>query len=130
MPMTPAQAATVGGIALLGLGLGFGGASLAGSNEGPAAPSTAAAASLPPVAAQPSARIAVLGDAAALPAPKSAPRRRAKSKSTPRQPASNPGPSATTAPTAQPRAVPTLAPAKPQPPKPARTPDQGVIGGG
>jgi hypothetical protein len=127
--MTLAQGAAVGGIALVGLGLGFGGAQLGGGDQPPPKRASVARAELPAVTPAPAARVAVLGDAAGLPAFKANPRRPAKPTPTPDrgQKHTDPVPSATARP---PSVVPTLAPPKPQPPKPTRTPDQGVIGGG
>jgi hypothetical protein len=124
-----AQGAAVGGIALVGLGVGFGAAQLGGGSPPPRRTPVAQAA-LPAVTPAPAARVAVLGDAAGIPSFKASPRRPAKPTATPPpgQKHTDPVPSATAGP--KPTAVPTLAPPKPQPPKPTRTPDTGVIGGG
>ena len=118
--MTGAQAATVAGIAAVALGLGYGVASMGGSDSPPAA-KPAAAATLPAVTPTAKVRIAVLGAAPSLPAPK---------RTRTARPVKTAAPHATPAPTAAPTAAPTSAPtsAPTAAPTPARTPDTGTIG--
>jgi hypothetical protein len=125
--VTGAQAATVAGIAAVGLGLGYAVGSMGGGDKTPAPSSKkAAAVTLPAVtpASGAKVKVAVLGAAPALPAPK----RSAKPRKTTRtpQPRSNPTPAPTSAPTAAPTSAPTSAPTAQ--PTPARTPDTGTIG--
>ena len=118
--MTGGQAATVAGIAAVALGLGYGVASMGGSDSPPPAKKAAA---LPAVTPAAKVRVAVLGAAPSLPAPKRTRTRTAR-------PAKTPAPGATPAPTAAPTAAPTSAPtsAPTAAPTPARTPDTGTIG--
>ncbi len=119
--MTGAQAATVAGIAAVALGLGYGVASMGGDDSPPAAKKAAAAAALPAVTPAAKVRIAVLGAAPSLPAPK---------RTRTARPTKTAAPHATPAPTAAPTAAPTSAPtsAPTAAPTPARTPDTGTIG--
>jgi hypothetical protein len=121
--MTGAHAATVAGIAAVALGLGYGVASRSGDDSPPPAKKAAAAAALPAVTPAAKVRVAVLGAAPSLPAPKRTRTRSArKAKTT--------APGATAAPTVAPTAAPTSAPtsAPTAAPAPARTPDTGTIG--
>ena len=124
--MTGAHAAAIAGIAVVALGLGYGGAQLSGDGgeKQPAAPAKTSAPALPSVAEAPRARVVSLGAAPALPGPA----KKAGPKSTPEPdgPSSTPTPAPTSAPTAAPTAAPTSAPTAA--PTPVRTPDEGTIG--
>jgi hypothetical protein len=120
--MTGAHAATVAGIAVVALGLGYGGAQLSGDGgeKQPAAPAKTSAPALPSVAEAPRAKVVSLGAAPALPGP--AKKARPKRTPEPDGPSSTPTPVPSAAPTAAPTSAPTAAPT------PVRTPDEGTIG--
>ena len=136
MAVTPQHLLAVGGIAVVALAGGYGIAQLTGDDSPPPAKRSAAEASLPSLGEPAVARVVVLGNAAALPAPRATRTRRQRPQSGGGGSGGGASPEATAAPpsaepTAQPPSTPpSTPPSAPEPttaPAPERTP---VVGGG